>query len=202
MWPWCQTYFCQSLPSTGITLFQKYYGLIRLPECHLQYLTVHRLDIAFSCKEGILGLPSSHSLRLIPCYGLRPRWTHITLPCPRALCYIPRPEVWTNGGMNTAFRYANNVSFQNHQISGLITFTSIVAWYPFPPASHQSVARLGVGFSSEGVASLFLRLDFHQLANTNFARRACVLCALCGEKNHTPQRTQRAQSVQDLCKIN
>ncbi|HUW68450.1 MAG TPA: hypothetical protein VMW20_10505 [Candidatus Nanoarchaeia archaeon] len=39
-------------------------------------------------------------------------------------------------------------------ISGLITFTSVVAWYPIPPASHQSVTRLGVGFSSEVVASL------------------------------------------------
>ncbi|PPA78452.1 MAG: hypothetical protein C00003105_00604 [ANME-2 cluster archaeon HR1] len=39
-------------------------------------------------------------------------------------------------------------------ISGLITFTSVVAYYPIPPASHQSVTRLGAGFSSEVVASL------------------------------------------------
>jgi len=27
----------------------------------------------------------------------------------------------------------------------------------------------------------------------------CGLCALCGDQNHTPQRTLRAQSVQDIC---
>src|SRR5660398_198614 len=41
---------------------------------------------------------------LIPCYGLRPRWTHITLPCRRALCYIPRLELLNFGDVIAAFR--------------------------------------------------------------------------------------------------
>ena len=43
-----QRFNCQSLPSTGITLLQQYYELIRLPECYLQYLAVYRLNIAHS----------------------------------------------------------------------------------------------------------------------------------------------------------
>jgi len=102
-----------------------------------------------------LGLPSSHSLRLIPCYGLRPRWTHITSQCPRTPCYIPRPEDWTNGGVNAAFRHTDNVGFQNHQNFGAYNLhLSIVAWYPLPPASHQPVTRMGAGFGSEVVANL------------------------------------------------
>ncbi len=99
--------------NTGVTLLQQYYELIRLPECHLQYLTVHRLDIDYSFWESILGLPSSHKLRLIPCYGLRPRWTHSTLPCRIALCYIPRLEMLNIGGVIAAFRYTDNVGFQD-----------------------------------------------------------------------------------------
>ena len=143
MCPCCPAHSCQPLPSTGVTLLQRYYKLIRLPIRHLRYLTVYRLDIAYSCsyreiKESILGLPSSHSLRLIPCYGLRPRWTHITSQCPRTLCYIPRPEDWTNGGVNAAFRHTDNVGFQNHQNFGAYNLhLSIVAWYPIPPASHS-----------------------------------------------------------------
>ena len=53
-----------------------------------------------------------------PCYGLRPRWTHITSQCPRAPCYIPRPEIQTNGGVDAAFRHTDNVGFQNHQNFG------------------------------------------------------------------------------------
>ena len=102
-----------------------------------------------------MGLPSSHSLRLIPCYGLRPRWTHITSQCPRTPCYIPRPEDWTNGGVNAAFRHTDNVGFQNHQNFGAYNLhLSIVAWYPLPPASHQPVTRMGAGFGSEVVANL------------------------------------------------
>jgi len=123
MCPWCPAHFCQPLPSTGITLLHQYYALIRLPICHLRRLTVYRLDIAYFCsrmgnKESIMGLPSSHSLHLIPCYGLRPRWTHITSQCPRTPCYIPRPEDWTNGGVNTAFRFALNVGFQDNRNFG------------------------------------------------------------------------------------
>ena len=93
-----------------------------------------------------MGLPSSHSLRLIPCYGLRPRWTHITLPCPK---------VRTNGGVNAAFRHAEDVGFQDLRNFGAYNLhLSIVAWYPLPPASHQPVTRLGAGFSSEVVAGL------------------------------------------------
>src|SRR5574337_83344 len=156
MCPFGHSCSCQSLPSTGITLLQWYYELIRLPECHLQYLTVYRLDIEYSFWESIPGLPSSHNLRLIPCYGLRPRWTHITLPWRRALCYIPRLELLNFGGVIAAFRYADNVGFQDLQNFGAynLHFLCIVAWYPFPPASHQPVARLGVGFSSEVVAGL------------------------------------------------
>jgi hypothetical protein len=58
MLPLCHSYFCQSLPSTGITLFQQYYELIRFPECYLHYLTVYRLDIgaviaAFRYAENV-----------------------------------------------------------------------------------------------------------------------------------------------------
>src|SRR3990170_814904 len=100
-----QRFNCQSLPSTGITLLQQYYELIRLPECCLQYLTVYRLDIAYSFWESILGLPSSHILHLIPCCGLRPRWTHITSLCRRALCYFPRLEMLNIGAVIAAFSY-------------------------------------------------------------------------------------------------
>lgn len=74
---------------------------------------------------------------------------------PRAPCYIPRPEVPTNGGVNAAFRHTDNVGFQNHQIFGARNLhLSIVTWYPIPPASHQPVTRRGAGFSSEVVAIL------------------------------------------------
>jgi len=55
-----------------------------------------------------------------------------------------------------AFRYADNVGFQDQQNFGAynLHFLYIVAWYPFPPASHQPVTRLGVGFSSEVAANL------------------------------------------------
>ena len=33
----------------------------------------------------------------------------------------------------------------------------------------------------------------------NNSNNLCGLRALCGDQNHTPQRTQRAQSVQDIC---
>jgi len=57
--------------------------------------------------------------------------------------------------VNAAFRHTDNVGFQNHQNFGAYNLhLSIVAWYPIPPASHQPVTRLGVGFSSEVVASL------------------------------------------------
>ena len=106
-----------------------------------------------------MGLPSSHSLHLMPCYGLRPRWTHITLQCPRTPCYIPRPEDWTNGGVNAAFRHTDNVGFQNHQNFGAYNLhLSIVAWYPIPPAPHSllpvcmrgSVLRWWLAFPQAG----------------------------------------------------
>ena len=33
----------------------------------------------------------------------------------------------------------------------------------------------------------------------NNSNNLCGLCALCGDQSHTPQRTRRAQSVQDIC---
>jgi len=60
------------------------------------------------------------------------------------------------GVMITAFRYTDNVGFQDQQNFGAynLHFHYIAAWYPFPPASHQSVTRQGVGFSSEVAANL------------------------------------------------
>ena len=120
MCPCYPAHSCQPLPSTGITLLQRYYALIRLPICRLRHLAVYRLDIAYSitCEKSIMGLPSSHSLHLIPCCGLRPRWTHISLPSLKASIYIPRSEVRTNGGVNAAFRYTKNVGFQDYRNFG------------------------------------------------------------------------------------
>jgi len=59
------------------------------------------------------------------------------------------------GAVIAAFSYADNVGFQDHRNFGAynLHFHYIAAWYPFPPASHQSVARQGVGFSSEVAAT-------------------------------------------------
>jgi len=60
------------------------------------------------------------------------------------------------GAVIAAFRYADNVGFQDQQNFGAynLHFLYIAAWYPFPPASQQSVTRLDVGFSYEVVANL------------------------------------------------
>jgi len=150
MCPYCPAHSCQPLPSTGIALFQRYYELIRLPICHLRYLAVYMLDIAYSCscmeiKESTLGLPSSHSLRLIPCCGLRPRWTHITSHCPRTPGYIPRPEVQTNGGVNAAFRHTDNVGFQNHQNFGAHNLHFRCGLVSHPPSFTSARYQAGRG---------------------------------------------------------
>ena len=104
---------CQLLPSAGITLLPRYYGLVRLPECRLHYLTVYRLDRAYSRKESTLGLPSSHTSPLTPCHGLRPRRAFIASPCLAAPCSIPRPKIRTIGDESAAFRQMNNVCLRH-----------------------------------------------------------------------------------------
>src|SRR5574337_676257 len=150
MCPFGHSCSCQSLPSTGVTLLQQYYELIRLPECHLQYLTVHRLDIVYSFLESILGLPSSHSLRLIPCCGLRPRWTHSTLPCRITLCYIPRLEMLSIGGVIAAFCYANNISFQDQQNFGAYNLHFHCGLVSLPPSFTTTCYQIGCGVQFKG----------------------------------------------------
>ncbi len=122
---------CQPLPSAGITLHHWYYELVRLPECRLYYLAVYRLDRAYSTWENTPGLPSSHNIHLIPCNGLRPRRARITLPCPRAPCYIPRPEIRTIGDESAAFRQMNNVGLRNDE-----NFVAQSLYLRCSPVSH------------------------------------------------------------------
>jgi hypothetical protein len=42
-----------------------------------------------------------------------------------------------------------------------------------------------------------IRITYNQEPNNS--NYLCRLRALCGDQDHTPQRTQRAQSVQDIC---
>ena len=86
----------------------------------MRYLAVHRFDIAYFiiCEKNILGIPSSHSLRLVPCCGLMPRWVRTPLPSRGASTHIPRSEARTDGGANAAFRHTENVGFRNHQNFG------------------------------------------------------------------------------------
>ena len=85
------------------------------------------------------------SQRLIPCYDLRPRWTHNTLPCPRALCYIPRLELLTNGGVNAAFRYTDNVGFQDHQNFGAYNLHFHCGLVSHPPSFTSACYQAGCG---------------------------------------------------------
>jgi len=82
------------------------------------------------------------------------------------------------GGVIAAFRYADNVGFQDQQNFGAYNLHFHCCLVSFTPASHQSVAKLGVGFSSEVAAHSFLMLDFHQLATTSFAPHARVIRAI------------------------
>ena len=151
MCPWCPAHFCQPLSSTGITLLRRYYELIQLPICHLRHLAVHRLDIVYSCscreiKESILGLPRTQASPFDTMLRSEtPALTHITSQCPRTLCYIPRPEVWTNGGVNAAFRHTENVGFQNHQNFGAYNqHPSLRPGIP-SPRPHTACYQTGCG---------------------------------------------------------
>ena len=92
-----------------------------------------------------MGLPSSHNLRLIPCYGLRPRWTYSTLPCPYVPCYITRLEVRTNGAVNAAFRYTENVGFQDCQYFGAYNLHFRCGLVSHPPSFTAACYQSGCG---------------------------------------------------------
>jgi hypothetical protein len=82
--------------------------------------------------------------------GLRPRLIHITLPCPRAPCYIPGPEFRTNGGVDAAFRYTDNVGFQDHQNFVVYNLHFRCSLVSHPPSFTSSVTRPGAGFKFRG----------------------------------------------------
>ena len=113
------------------------------------------------------GLPSSLSLRLIPCCVLDPL-IHNTLPCLIALCYVPRLEMLNFGGVIAAFRYTDNVGFQDHQNFWAynLHFHCIAPGIPFP--------QLHISLLPDSVSVLrcltFPHADFHQLASMSFAR--------------------------------
>jgi len=83
------------------------------------------------------------------------RWTHITSQCPRTLCYIPRPEDWTNSGVNAAFRHTKNVGFQDCRNFGAHNQHHSL-WHSIPSPGFTSACYQysGAGFGSEVVANL------------------------------------------------
>ncbi len=62
-------------------------------------------------------------------------------------------KMWENTS-NRRYKKVNLLADRFIFQSQVITFTSVAAYYPIPPASHQPVTSLGAGFSSEVVASL------------------------------------------------
>jgi len=119
--------------------------------CAVMYGSMTTWNSTYSYwRESILGLPSSHSLHLIPCCDLGPRWTHITLPCPRALCYIPRLEVRTNGDVNAAFRQTENVGFQDDQYFGAYNLHFCCGLVSHPPSFTSACYQTGCGVQFRG----------------------------------------------------
>ncbi|WP_217993153.1 hypothetical protein, partial [Candidatus Methanoperedens sp. BLZ2] len=57
------------------------------------------------------------------------------------------PELLNIGDVIAAFRYTENVGFQDQQNFGAynLHIHYIAAWYPFPPASHSVCYQTGCG---------------------------------------------------------